>query len=295
MNRLVFSIYRVIVPKPVRTMIVRRSLRRKILDYYKALPPSALTAEINEVTAWLESNSLEIFPYNFAGKYVPGDVEVLTDDESKSRYVFLDGRKLYFKKRWTKKRIRKGFSDLLREQDPASPHRYLVEGFDVNENDVVADIGAAEGNFSLSIVERVKKIYIFEYNPGWVAALEKTFAPWKDKVEIINKRVADFDDEKHVRFDTFLRDREEITFMKIDVDGAEQSVLNSSKRILAGSHPLKIALCTYHRNNDESDFTTLLQGFGFTVTASKGYMIHFYDKQIKAPYLRRGLIRGIRG
>jgi len=51
--------------------------------------------------------------------------------------------------------------------------------------------------------------------------------------------------------------------MKIDVDGAEQSVLNSCQPILKGNGPMKIALCTYHRNNDEKDFTTLLINNGF--------------------------------
>ena len=57
---------------------------------------------------------------------------------------------------------------------------------------------------------------------------------------------------------------------------------------------MRIALCTYHKNNDEKDFTALLQNCGFNVTASKGYMIHYYDKQMAAPYLRRGLIRAVR-
>ena len=38
----------------------------------------------------------------------------------------------------------------------------------------------------------------------------------------------------------------------------------------------------------------LLKNHGFSVTPSKGYMIHYYDKKMKAPYLRRGLIRAIR-
>jgi len=30
------------------------------------------------------------------------------------------------------------------------------------------------------------------------------------------------------------------------------------------------------------------------VTPSKGYMINYYDKKLKAPWLRRGLIRAVR-
>jgi len=38
----------------------------------------------------------------------------------------------------------------------------------------------------------------------------------------------------------------------------------------------------------------LLKDYGFRITPSKGYMIHYYDKKMKAPYLRRGLIRAVR-
>jgi hypothetical protein len=55
-----------------------------------------------------------------------------------------------------------------------------------------------------------------------------------------------------------------------------------------------VALCTYHKNNDEEDFTALLKRHGFSVTPSKGYMINYYDKKMTAPYLRRGLIRAAR-
>jgi hypothetical protein len=37
----------------------------------------------------------------------------------------------------------------MREQDPDSPHRYLTDSFTIGNDDVLADIGAAEGNFSL--------------------------------------------------------------------------------------------------------------------------------------------------
>ena len=88
-----------------------------------------------------------------------------------------------------------------------SPHRYLTESFTIGQNDVLADIGAAEGNFSLAVIEKVKKIYIFEYDQEWIEALRATFAPWSDKVEIINKFVSDKNDEYHIRFDTFFENK----------------------------------------------------------------------------------------
>lgn len=71
-------------------------------------------------------------------------------------------------------------------------------------------------------------------------------------------------------------------------------VMDSCNEVLSGRESFKIALCTSHNNNDEKDFTVLLNRYGFRITPSRGYMINYYDKNLKAPYLRRGLIRAIR-
>jgi hypothetical protein len=294
MNKVLFNIYRVLVPKPIRTIILKRTLRVRILNHYCNIPGERINDEQREVVKYLENNPVTIFPYPFQKNYSPENVEVFSDPENGMKYVIQEGKKLYFRKRWTKKRIRRSYTELSREQDVKSPHRYVTESFYPDKEDVVADIGAAEGNFSLSIIDSVKKIYLFEYDRQWISALEKTFAPWNDKVEIIPKYLADFDDENHIRFDTFIKIRPDITFLKIDVDGFEQKVLDGCRSVLESKTPLKIALCTYHRNNDETDFTKLLLKYGFKISASKGYMINYYDKKIKAPWLRRGLIRAVR-
>ncbi len=294
MNRAFFTVYRILVPKPLRTYFLKKNLRIRILNYFNSLPEEEINDDHKEVLRYLENNPLSTFPYTFQNNYLPENIELFFDSENRMHYVLLDNKKLYFKKRWSEKRIKKGYSDLMREQDVNSPHRYLTDEFSSNSDDVIADIGAAEGNFSLSVVEKVKKIYLFEYDHDWIQALKATFAPWADKVEIIDKRVADFDDNKHIRFDTFYNKKQDISFLKIDVDGAEEKVLNSCNEIFASGKPLKVALCTYHKNNDEKDFTSLFQKYGFSVSFSKGYMIHYWDKKMKAPYLRRGLIRAIR-
>jgi hypothetical protein len=294
MNRLLFQIYRVLVPKPLRTAILKKTLRIKILNHFSSLPENEVNDEQKEVLNYLENNSVKIFPYTFQDNYSPDKIEVIFDKDKGMRFVIQDGKRLYFKKRWGANRIKRAYSDLLREQDPNSPHRYLSESFTIGENDVLADIGAAEGNFSLSVIEKIKKVYLFEYDQEWTQALKATFAPWAEKVEIINTYVSDTEDESHIRFDTFYKKRKDINFLKIDVDGAESIVLDSCNEVFKGGESFKLALCTYHKNNDEKDFTMLLKNHGFSVTPSKGYMIHFYDKKMKAPFLRRGLIRAVR-
>lgn len=282
------------MPKPVRTFILKKTLRLKILHYYGSLPPDQLTGEINEVTSWLRENPLSIFPYSFSSKYRKEDVDVLTDPGLKMKYVIHEGKKLYFRRGWSNARIQRAWSDLLREQDPASPHRYPGGSFIPGSDDVLVDIGAAEGNFSLAMADKVKKIYIFEYDRRWAEALAATFAPWKEKVEIVKKYAGDRNDSSHMTIDSFFENREFPTFLKIDVDGAEDSVLRGCNKIFQSGKAMKVALCTYHKNDDEKIFTAFLENVGFTATPSKGYMINYYDKKIKAPYLRRGLLRAVR-
>lgn len=294
MNKFLFPIYRILVPKPIRTVILKKTLRKKILEYFALLPENEVNDEQREVLGYLEKNPLRIFPYPFHDNYSAEKIDVFFDAENGMRYMIQEGKRLYFKRRWSEKRIKRAYSELVREQDINSPHRYLTDSFTIGNEDVLADIGAAEGNFSLSVIENVKKIYLFEYDHEWTEALKATFAPWAEKVEIINKYVSDSDDESHIRFDTFYKEKKDITFLKIDVDGAEAIVLDSCNEVFKSLESFKVALCTYHKNNDERDFTLLLKNHGFTITPSKGYMIHYYDKKMKAPFLRRGLIRAVR-
>lgn len=294
MNKFLFPIYRILVPKPIRTVILKKSLRKKILKHFAQLPENEINDEHKEVLGYLENNPVRIFPYPFHDNYSSDKIDVFYAPETGMRYVLQDGKRLYFKKRWSGKRIKRAFSDLLREQDINSPHRYLTDKFTIVNDDVVADIGAAEGNFSLSVIEKIKKLYLFEYDQEWIQALRATFAPWAEKVEIINKYVSDYNDDSHIRLDTFFDMKNDITFLKIDVDGAEAIVLNSCVEVFKANNSFKVALCTYHKNNDEKDFTLLLKNHGFSISPSKGYMIHYYDKKMKAAYLRRGLIRAVR-
>ena len=294
MNKFLFPIYRILVPKPLRTVILKKSLRINILKHFGCLPENEVDDEQKEILKYLENNKIRIFPYPFHNNYSSDDIEVMYDLEKGMRYVLQEGKRLYFKRRWNAKKIKRAYSDLMREQDIHSPHRYLTGSFTIEKDDVLADIGAAEGNFSLSVIEKINKAYIFEYDREWIEALRATFAPWSEKVEIINKYVADYNDASHIRFDTFFENKKDVTFLKIDVDGAESIVLKSCDEVFKTHESFKIALCTYHKKNDEEDFTLFLKDHGFSITPSRGYMINYYDKKIKAPYLRRGLIRAVK-
>jgi predicted RNA methylase len=271
-------------------------LRQDIIHYLEHNSESDMPDEKQKILDYLKHNAiLPIFPYEYTKNYKPENVTVYEDSEKEIRYVLQEGKRLYFKRNWDEKQIREYYNGLLIEQDKMSPHRYETPEFHVSEGDTVIDAGVAEGNFALSIVDKVKKLYLFEADEEWIEVLKITFAPWKEKVVIVNKYVSDNDNNNCVTLDKFFG-QEKIDFIKADIEGAESLLLTGAKTILSGQSPMKIILCTYHKHNDADILNRILKEKGFHIEFSKGYMIFLhetYDK-LKPPYLRRGLIRAVK-
>ncbi|MDR1524917.1 MAG: FkbM family methyltransferase [Tannerella sp.] len=265
-------------------------LGRAVINYLDNIPSQDMNGEKQAVLDYLKCHPLSVFPYSYTEKYKPEDVIVYLDAEKEMCYVLQDGKRLYFKKGWNEKKVQAYYNGLLIEQDAASPHRYETGDFHVCEGDVVVDAGVAEGNFALSVIEKVEKIYLFEVDKAWITALEATFAPWKEKVVIVNKYVSDNDEENCITLDTFFGN-ENIDFIKADIEGAEPLLVVGATTILSAQTPLKVALCTYHTQNDAETLRKMLSEKGFCAEFSKGYMLFVYDKYLAPPYLRRALIR----
>lgn len=288
------SIYRAFLPKSLRDKITKAryqrrgdSLKQKVIAFYAN---KKLSTEQQEVINYLKDNPYSVFPYDFTKNYRAEQVEVHYDQEKDLHYSLLDGKRLYIKRGTAIDYIKKKLNAAALEQDPKSPHLYLEGDFQIEEGDVLADIGVQEGNFALEVIEKVSKVYLFEADKDWSEALEATFAPWKDKVVIINKFVGDKNDEGFVTLDEYFKDIE-LNFLKIDVDGAERQLLKGAKKLLT-QDKLKIALCTYHFQHDAEEFDALLKSNGFQTEFSKGYMLFHFDDKLRPPYLRRGLVRG---
>jgi len=284
------EVFRAIVPKFIWKKILAKAMRSKILKYYDRLP-GPHSEEIESVLGYLRVKPVTVFPYHFNDQYVAENIEVHDDKGKGLRYVLLDGKRLYFKRKWSKNRIRKTFNGLLKEQDQRCPHCYEKDTFKVENGDVLLDIGAAEGNFSLSVVEKASRIVLFESNSDWIEALQATFEPWKHKVQIVNKFVGNVSNLECTTLDDFILPGEKVSFVKIDIEGAESQLLNGSKRFLQEQEALKVAICTYHKQEDENQFRELFSLNGFETSHTDGFMFLYHDKKIEAPFLRRGLVR----
>lgn len=277
-----------------RRRLADEELRAEILAYYAAARPQEVSEELRAAAGYLRSHPLTFFPSAFTEKYKAAGVEVFSDPANKLKYVLSGGRRLYFKRRSSAAAIKRNYANLLLEQDTHSPHRYLAEGFAVGDGDVLADIGAAEGNFTLSVIEKIDKALLFETDAEWVEALTATFAPWKEKVEIVNRYVSDTSDGGNVTLDGVFAGGK-LDFIKVDVEGAEEKVLKGADRLLSRGEKPKIALCTYHKQDDEEKLSAQLKRKNFVLSVSEGYMLYPPDSDQKPPYFRRGLIRAQAG
>jgi Methyltransferase FkbM domain len=282
-------IYKKLIPRALRL----RFLKNKIV---KNLENRDLNIEEKEVLHYLKTNKLHIFPYKFPEKYNPTDIIIKKDVEKDLLYTLWEGKKLYYKNGSQIKKAQIYFNSLLLEQDIESPHRYLTSDFDLNHGDIIVDVGAAEGNFSLSVIDKVKFVYLFEVEKDWIRALEATFEPWKDKVQIVQKYVSDIDNEDCVKLDTFFDKDQIVNFIKADVEGAEAQVINGASETVASQKDLLVAVCTYHRQADAEDLDKLLKTKGFTNHFSEKYMIFHYGNQnvVESPYLRKAILRGVK-
>lgn len=294
------KIYRSIIPQELRRNVAlqqwetkKQKLREEILRYYESVNASELNNEQKVAIEYLRTKPLHVFPSSFAERYNKSKVEVLHDASLNLRYVMFEGKRIYYKRGWSNERVKDYYNGLLQEQDVESPHRYLTKSFNISPNDSVADVGAAEGIFALSIVEKVERVYLFETDNEWLEALRATFKPFEHKVEIIHQAVSDHNDDKNTTLDSYFNTKQ-LDFIKIDIDGGERAALNGAQKLLSSNLNLKIALCAYHNQSDKAEFTELFKKNAFHVETSSGYMIFYFDKTLAPPYFRRGVLRALK-
>ena len=263
--------------------------QNKIRNYFLSLDKKLYSADIAEVITFFTQNSLfSQIPYEFIKKYNLSDIIIYTDKTCEMRYVIHQDKKLYFPKNLTQETIANYYNSLLIEQDKDSPHRYETSDYTVEDGDVIADIGTAEGLWALENIEKAKTAYLFECEESWIPAIQKTFEPWKEKTIIVNKYVSGVTKSNKTTLDDFFKDKP-VNFIKADIEGAEIEMLHGAKELFKQKSNLKILLCAYHRKDDAATLEKILKQNNFKTELSKGYITHY---SFPFPYLHRGIIRG---
>jgi len=272
----------------MRIAEMERQNRKNVIKYLE----SEGDQEKKPVLDFLRDHKLRVFSYPFSLKYNAKDIKVFSR-EDRRKYVIYDGKKLFFKKAWGKQEIQSYFNNLRLEQDENSPHNYFNKPeYLPSHGDAIADVGTAEGIWALAFIERCARAYLFESDLEWIEALETTFAPWGDKVEIVNKFVGAADGgEDFISLDSFFRDKT-LDCVKADIEGSEEDMLRGGGATFTG-RVSKAVICSYHRRGDEGMIKSHLAACGFdAIETSGGYMIfeEHEEELLTPPYLSRGLV-----
>lgn len=244
---------------------------------------------------YLNNNPLDMYCYDFIKKYKNREVKVYKDEEADLFYIIENDKRMYFARKYnTEEKVRTYYNDISLEQDTASPHRYENSKFRINYGNVGIDVGAAEGNFSLAVIDRVSKIYLVEADDGWIEALQYTFRPYKDKVIIIKGMVSNQDTNEYITLDKVVKEIS-IDFIKMDIEGFEVKALEGSKRLLQSPN-MKAAICVYHNENDNNVITDILKEYGMNVENTQGYLLCIGDWEMQNKNLdfRKAITIGIK-
>jgi FkbM family methyltransferase len=165
------------------------------------------------------------------------------------------------------------------------------------KDDIVFDLGACEGFFSLYLRNKVRKVYVFEPFPELCGALSLTLSEdiQRGSAEICNyavgnrEGVVDFfvdDDldgstvESHrinntilkeisvpmIALDKFVSDRgiDRVSMIKMDVEGAEYSVLEGARKVIKEFKP-DLLVSAYHYPHDYERLAQLLINSNYNI------------------------------
>ncbi len=288
------ELYRKMIPIGIRYAVAqkrdKKNNAKSLEKLEKIYADSAYDKRYQNEIEWIVRNKrIEVFPYEWVKEYDDFGTEVFTDKELKMKYVLHNGKRLYFPKGYSAKFIQRYYRSLVVEQDKRSAHHYFSDDEQCIEGSVFVDVGAAEGIISLNVVDKAEKIVMFECNDAWLEALNATFAPWKEKIQIIRKFAGNCDNENMISLDKYFEDESHLQniVLKLDVEGAEQAVLSGAKTLLE-KNVIAAYICTYHNDNDYDLLVKLIEKFPFEIKESGGYM--YYGEQAETGF-RKGLIR----
>lgn len=235
---------------------------------------------------------LTMFPYRFVGR--PLKVEVGVADCGLP-FAEHDGVRVYFPRDTSLKDVETLYREYLEDEGVTglgrrtkSPHSYVTEWHHPDADDVIVDIGCSEGFFSRSYATLAKRLYLFEAESKWTEPLLETFRDCPEKIVFTQKFVGAKSSENEVRLDEVLRDSvDDVFFLKLDVEGAEREILESSRDFLTRNR-VKMSCCAYHRQDDGRYLTRLLKDIGFKTQYSEGWMLPYGSRTF--PFFRHGVI-----
>lgn len=277
MKSFIRKIYNKYIPETIIEMH-----RRKVMPHDMG---SIINKDIamEEYNFLIEYGRIHAIPYKWIKEYSTKNCKIFRD--KKGYYSLIDDKKLYWPDSIGKTYdAAECLKQLLIEQDVRSPHHYFTN-IDLN-NSVLFDVGGAEGLITLCNIDRIKKAYIFECDNMWNEALHKTFEPYGEKVEIINKYVSDVNNDENTTLELFIEKHiNDHIILKMDIEGMETKVLPLGLGKYMGKENISFSVCTYHNVDDAVKIKEIFEAYGYVTQFSKGYMAFG-----NPPSFRKGII-----
>ena len=237
-------------------------------------------------------------PFLYENVRQPGEYEAGFCTERRLPFVVHKSRRLYFPGWMTPGEALTSYRYFREEEGITGdgilrkhPHCYETADFKVEEGDIVLDVGCSEGLFALDAADRASKVYAFETLRHWREPNRATFAPFGDKVRVVNKFVGGETIRDAVRLEDAVDGEGSGAsfFLKMDIEGGERTVLAASERFLT-THRVKLACAAYHRQDDAEYLSGKLRAMGFDVSFSDGYVLPLM-REFEYPYFRKTFIR----
>lgn len=266
-----------------------KTIQKRFLDYCDA--HSKYRDKHRDVYEYVKAHGVTMYPYPWFSELKDQVYEVRRDGGVK--YTIYKGKKLYYPLNVKDSAINGAINFYEKEQDPRSPHCYIpTEDKNLREGDVLVECGASEGTFALSHIDKCSKIYLFEGDPHYAAGLKLTFAPYGDKVVVIDKFVDSYSHGDYTMIDDVVK--EPVNFIKMDIEGFELKALFGAKRTIKRSNNLRMSICAYHNSEDYAVIPAYLKSLGCETSLSKGCLFRTDDSiwDAKTPDLRHGMIFG---
>ncbi len=219
------------------------------------------------------------------------------DNESNLYYIDhsgVDGTDygpLYFPSSFSLKTAVRTYIQLLVEQDKRSPHKYLSDSLKLDDVDVFVDVGCAEAIMALEFARKAKQIVLFENENKWIEALEKTFAPYREKTVIISSSAGKTITTLDNKLNGFIKLNYRI-MIKMDVEGSELDVLGGADKLI--HYDNSIWLCaTYHKWNDYENITNIFKEAGYNLETNKSFMLR-YNQPNEKYFFTPGIVRAFK-
>jgi hypothetical protein len=252
-----------------------------------------------EIDFLKERKKLIMIPYKNITQL--NNVESGYDTEKNLSYVIHKNRRLYFKKSWTEQKAVKEYKNFIENEHllggnyiEKAPHQYQSESFHVKSSDILLDVGCAEALFALDVIDKVKKVILFESDPVWFEPLKATFEKEMKagKVMLIAKNAGGKNTPESVTIASVLQNEEyESLFIKMDIEGFEPEVVKSCESWMDTDKDIRFSCCTYHKKEHEEILKSIFEKHHYAIEFSDGYMLVSSDKHIRYPYFRKGIIR----